>query len=71
MFDIVDSTTVNHALVIDENALEINGKVKMDDRAIASIKNALDYGDVIIKCVHCSQWGAVKTACKHCGAPIG
>lgn len=26
--------------------------------------------DVIVKCSHCGQWGAVKTACKTCGAPV-
>jgi hypothetical protein len=25
---------------------------------------------VIIRCSHCGQWGAVKCACKHCGAPM-
>ena len=27
-------------------------------------------GKVIVKCQHCTQWGARKSACKHCGAPI-
>lgn len=27
-------------------------------------------GRVIVKCVHCGQWGARKTVCKHCGAPV-
>ena len=27
-------------------------------------------GDVIVKCGHCNQYGARKTACKHCGASI-
>lgn len=27
-------------------------------------------GNVIVKCSHCLQWGAVKTVCKHCGTPI-
>jgi hypothetical protein len=26
--------------------------------------------NVIIRCGHCGQWAAVKTACKHCGASI-
>lgn len=26
---------------------------------------------VVVKCDHCGQWCAVKTACKHCGAPVG
>jgi hypothetical protein len=25
---------------------------------------------VIVKCQHCGQYGARKTACPHCGAPI-
>lgn len=27
-------------------------------------------GNAIVKCGHCGQWGARKTACKYCGAPI-
>jgi len=27
--------------------------------------------EVIVKCGHCGQWGAVKTQCKHCGAAVG
>lgn len=27
-------------------------------------------GNVIVKCQHCGQWGARKTECKKCGAPI-
>lgn len=27
--------------------------------------------EVIIKCQNCGQWGAKKTACKHCGGPVG
>jgi len=27
-------------------------------------------GNVIVKCVHCGQWSASKTSCKHCGAPV-
>ena len=37
---------------------------------IAMLKNALGYGDVIVKCGHCGQWGAVKTSCKYCGSPV-
>lgn len=28
-------------------------------------------GNVIVKCSHCGQFAARKTACKHCGAPVG
>ena len=28
-------------------------------------------GDVILKCAHCGQFAARKTACKYCGAPVG
>ena len=27
-------------------------------------------GNVIVKCSHCGQFAARKTACKYCGAPI-
>ena len=27
-------------------------------------------GKVIVKCKHCGQWGARKTECIKCGAPI-
>ncbi len=27
-------------------------------------------GDVVVKCQYCHQWGARKTACKHCGGAI-
>lgn len=27
-------------------------------------------GDVIIPCQYCKQWGARKTACRHCGGAI-
>ena len=27
-------------------------------------------GKVIVKCQHCGQWAAKKTACKHCGGPV-
>ena len=51
--------------------LQIDGDLKLSERAIASIRKALDYQDVVVKCGHCGQWAAVKTACKHCGAPVG
>lgn len=28
-------------------------------------------GAVIVKCAHCGQWAARKTACGSCGAPVG
>jgi hypothetical protein len=34
------------------------------------LSDFLPVGDVIVKCDHCGQWGARKTACKSCGAPI-
>lgn len=40
------------------------------DETITALKNALGYGDVIVPCGHCGQWGAAKTQCQHCGAPI-
>lgn len=27
-------------------------------------------GNVIVKCEHCRQYAARKTACVHCGAPV-
>jgi len=27
-------------------------------------------GNVIVKCSHCGQWAASKTACVGCGAPV-
>ena len=27
--------------------------------------------EVIVKCSYCGQWAAVKTNCRHCGAPVG
>lgn len=27
-------------------------------------------GNVIVKCKHCGQWCARKTACVYCGAPV-
>ena len=27
-------------------------------------------GKVIIPCQHCGQYGAIKTSCRFCGAPI-
>lgn len=27
-------------------------------------------GKVIVKCKHCGQYAARKTACVHCGAPV-
>lgn len=37
---------------------------------IEALKNALGYGDVVVKCGWCGQWGAVKTTCKYCGQAI-
>ena len=44
---------------------------KFSPETIEGLRKALDYGDVIVKCSHCCQFGAVKTACRFCGAPIG
>ena len=27
-------------------------------------------GKVVVKCQHCGQWAARKTACVYCGAPV-
>ena len=36
------------------------------------IDGAWDFnqGDVVVKCSHCGQWAAKKTACKYCGALV-
>ena len=44
---------------------------KFSPETIDAIRKALDYGDVIVKCAHCGQFGAVKTSCRYCGAPVG
>lgn len=36
-----------------------------------SLEKFLAPAEVIVKCGHCGQWGAVKTQCKHCGAAVG
>ena len=58
----------------------------MDNMPRATVELLLDYdtgyqefktmladsfpGKVIVKCQHCGQWGARKTECVKCGAPI-
>ena len=36
----------------------------------AEVEGFLPFGESVIKCTHCGQWGARKCACKYCGAPI-
>jgi hypothetical protein len=40
------------------------------NQVFKEIKEAVDPGDVIVKCRHCGQYGAVKCPCPMCGAPI-
>lgn len=48
-----------------------DGSVRVEmDSIIAEVKKSLGFSDAIVKCMACGQWGAVKTACRHCGAPI-
>lgn len=63
------------SILIDENKIEISHDAyffceKFSPETITALKKALGYGDVIVKCPACGQWGATKTACKHCGYPI-
>lgn len=38
---------------------------------IDHIKASLGYyPEVLKKCTHCGQWGAIMCACRSCGAPI-
>lgn len=64
-------TSVGEAAIIN---LELVGHPYMDGDVINQLRG-LDWqmvmpGKVIIKCGHCGQFGAIRTACKHCGAPI-
>jgi hypothetical protein len=53
-----------------DDAISIDGRMDLSKRAIESLKNQLGYGDAVIKCRHCGQWAAAKTACRCCGAPV-
>lgn len=47
--------------------------IEMGDGVHEIMEHLRDYlppGDVIIKCSHCGQWAARKTACHYCGAPV-
>ncbi len=54
----------------------IMGRVEFisdEPSVIEQIREALpDFapGKVIVKCKHCGQFAARKTACVHCGAPV-
>ena len=41
-----------------------------EDRMREVAEEVMGYTDAIVKCPGCGQWGAVKTPCRHCGAPI-
>lgn len=47
--------------VTDDAAAVKNMRVSLDD---------MFPGKVIVKCKHCGQFAARKTACGHCGAPV-
>ena len=47
-----------------ENNVDFRGMLGKD------ISEYLVPRNVVIRCAHCGQWGAVKCACKHCGAPM-
>jgi len=64
------SATTNDVNVYATTFAKLDVK-EFSTETITALRNALNYGDVVVKCGHCGQWGAVKTACKHCGAPVG
>ena len=60
-------------LDIDSEQTTIHNRLDVESfssKTIDALKSALGYGDVVVKCRACGQWGAVKTACCHCGSPI-
>lgn len=69
---------VNHLPLMDAGGTEMflansNGETKQIgmDSIISFVKKSIGiYDNVLKKCKHCGQWGAVMCACPHCGAPI-
>lgn len=68
------STTYNsgYSKIFDSPppSIEIGDGVKVGENFMRYIKDALGYGTAVVKCKHCGQWAAIKTACVHCGAPV-
>lgn len=46
-----------------------NSWQSIEDMVITAVKH-INPPEVIVKCVACGQWGAIKTPCRHCGNPI-
>jgi hypothetical protein len=65
-----DAIDANWGIATSTDTTYISGEVNFSAETISKLRVALEYGDVIVKCGACGQWGAVKTACKHCGHPI-
>ena len=61
--------SMNEATTIN---LELIARPGYNAQAIYDERNWDDLfpGSVIVRCIHCGQWAARKTACKYCGAPI-
>ena len=52
------------------SANQVSQRLSVGD-LVAGIKKELGYyPQVLKKCIHCGQWGAVMCACPACGAPI-
>lgn len=59
------SYVVNGVDDLDANLMnQIIDKVK-------SLEEQVEPQKVVVKCLHCGQWAAVRTSCVHCGAPVG
>ena len=73
-----DSPTKDDILYLfsDKDGAPDNYSVTLESLYIGAEETIKDIVDsyypkeVIIKCSSCGQWGAIKTACKYCGAPI-
>jgi len=55
--------------------VQVDSYLRMTDEGYKDLARSLEKflapAEVIVKCGHCGQWGAVKTQCKHCGAAVG
>jgi len=63
------STSANAANVTIDTYLNMSNDGYAD--LARKLEKFLTPAEVIVKCGHCGQWGAVKTQCKHCGAAVG
>jgi len=71
---ITDETTLKWTDA-SSNLLQVDSYLRMTDEGYKDLARKLEKflapAEVIVKCGHCGQWGAVKTQCKHCGAAVG